>query len=777
MRFVSQPGRGSRFRAVVLPTLFVMAIAVQRSAGDQQGRRSFTVADDIALTEMDSTVMFSPNATYFFITSHRGRLDINQIESSIRIYSVASVVAFLSTHDATAEIAPLWTISKTCQSGPVISSARWLADSSGVAFLAKTEAGNDRLFLARLRLRVVEALTPIDQHVTGFDVQSALRFVYTVLSPDIRVETIEERQNMALAGTGRSLVNLLFPEDATKPDVWLHDLSELWAVIDGKRLRVVDQSTHRPVPVHLFGQRALALRPDGHSVVTALTIPVVPTDWETLYPPRSPSSAYRVRARRQDPYALRGQYDASEYSVVDLRTGKATSLTGAPIGSGWGGHVHADWSGDGGAVVLAYTFLPPGKQRSLGDQINRPCVAVADLVKGRVNCVDVVGDAVQRANQPIWKVVVDARFAESRNDLVAVTYQDDDDDETTRSRVCFSREGDGAWSHEGDSCTSTGIRRRVRISIRQDMNTPPFLIATDNRSGNSRVLWDANPDLNRVHLGDVSVLKWRDSAGRTWEGGLYKPPNYASGTRYPLVIQTHGFSEHTFLPSGSYPTVFAAQELAAAGILVLQIVEDCPGGNGTDGPCQVAGYEAAVEHLAAEGLIDSDRVGIAGYSHTCYHVLEALTSGTLHFKAALIADGINLGYLEYILAADLDGQNSYAHFADAIIGSPPFGLSLSKWLERSPVFNMDKVNSPLEVVATRGGLEALQVWEPYAALRYLHKPVDLVVLNSEEHPVTNPRARHVSQGTAIDWFRFWLEDYEDRDPKKTSQYARWRALR
>jgi hypothetical protein len=29
----------------------------------------------------------------------------------------------------------------------------------------------------------------------------------------------------------------------------------------------------------------------------------------------------------------------------------------------------------------------------------------------------------------------------------------------------------------------------------------------------------------------------------------------------------------------------------------------------------------------------------------------------------------------------------------------------------------------------------------------------------------------------LDWFRFWLQDYEDAVPEKEGQYARWRKLR
>ncbi len=29
----------------------------------------------------------------------------------------------------------------------------------------------------------------------------------------------------------------------------------------------------------------------------------------------------------------------------------------------------------------------------------------------------------------------------------------------------------------------------------------------------------------------------------------------------------------------------------------------------------------------------------------------------------------------------------------------------------------------------------------------------------------------------VDWFRFWLQGYEDPDPAKAEQYKRWRELR
>src|SRR5207302_9581028 len=55
--------------------------------------------------------------------------------------------------------------------------------------------------------------------------------------------------------------------------------------------------------------------------------------------------------------------------------------------------------------------------------------------------------------------------------------------------------------------------------------------------------------------------------------------------------------------------------------------------------------------------------------------------------------------------------------------------------------------------------------------------VDLIMLNTDEHVLTNPAVRMASQGGSVDWFRFWLQNYEDPDPAKKEQYIRWRELR
>jgi dipeptidyl aminopeptidase/acylaminoacyl peptidase len=275
----------------------------------------------------------------------------------------------------------------------------------------------------------------------------------------------------------------------------------------------------------------------------------------------------------------------------------------------------------------------------------------------------------------------------------------------------------------------------IELSVKQSFTEPPLLVATHNGAKASRVILDPNPQLGGVDLGEASLYRWRGKTGHEYVGILYRSHNYVPGQRYPLVLQNHGFDEAFFRASGGPPTAFAARELASEGILVLQI-RDCPyTGDAEEGPCNVKGYEAAVEQLANEGLVDPSRVGIIGFSRTGFYVMETLTTGSLHIKAASITDSTLVDYLRYVLFTDHFAQES-----DSIIGAPPFGEGLQLWVKRSPGFNLDKITAPLLVVG-EGPASLLAMWEPYAALRYLHKPVELVMLNTDEHVLTIPIRR------------------------------------
>ncbi len=733
----------------------------------QQTKKPFTVADDIGLAYFgdpnysysEEAVHASPDGNYFAVHTERGRGELNRLEDSLRFYRSEDIQRFLNHSDESQRPSPVWVVNRSGKEGPTINSNwRWLADSSGVAFLERTSVTSWRIVLANLRKKTTEALTSATETVKDFDLRDRQHFVYTATDSIERKKMQDERHAPAMVGTGRSLVDLLLPDDS----VAVGKL-RFWAVVDGKRLKV----KHDGAPLVPAGD--FALSPDGSSLVTVMPVPEVPPSWESLYAPPFASSLRHVRAGHQDLQSS----SAHQYVRIDLRTGSVQSLTEAPISNdaGWWAFGSASWSSDGKEILLPGTFL-----KSKDNAPSRPCLAIVDLSSNTSTCVWTIKGSTgpgPKDKEEGYYLVCGARFADQDNDRVIVMFQEFKDGVYGSLQSIEHRHiSDGTWQVVGLSKQVAAVGRNgLEVGVKQGLNEPPRLVATNKEA--SRIIWDPNPQLKDIELGAASVYQWKDEAGRDFEGGLYKPSKYKPGRRYPLVIQTHGFMKKLFMPSGLFPTAFAAQELAAEGIAVLQVGEPCFSQTPSEGPCAVSVYEAAAKQLVSEGLADPERIGIIGFSRTCFYVMESLTFGSLRFKAASVTDGVMKGYLQHMM---VESESAIAKEDDVMIG-PPFGEGLQQWLKHSPVFNLDKVNAPLLVVANGPRSLLLDMWEPYAGLRYLQKPVDLIMLNTDEHVLTSPAARLASQGGSVDWFRYWLQDYEDPDPAKAEQYARWRELR
>ncbi len=344
------------------------------------------------------------------------------------------------------------------------------------------------------------------------------------------------------------------------------------------------------------------------------------------------------------------------------------------------------------------------------------------------------------------------------------------------------RKNTSRWQKIDASASAGRSVHTLKITLDEGLNTPPQIVALDSKTNQKVLLIDLNPQFKTLNFSKGEVITWTGTDGHQTQGGLFRPPDSVPGKRYPLVIQTHGFDPSRFYIDGPSTTAFAAQALAGKGFVVLQVginKESDTAHNGPwnpeEGPRAMATYEGAVDYLDRNGLIDRWRVGLIGFSATCFDVQYALTHSKYQFAAASIADGIDGGYFQYIVSANA-GPDITAFF-DLMNGGPPFGSTLPAWLKNAPGFNMDRVQAPVRIEA-HGAFGAVFMWEWLAGLQQLRKPVEMIIIpDPYEHVLQKPWDRIISQQGNVDWFSFWLKGEEDPDPTKAEQYARWRELR
>ena len=328
----------------------------------------------------------------------------------------------------------------------------------------------------------------------------------------------------------------------------------------------------------------------------------------------------------------------------------------------------------------------------------------------------------------------------------------------------------------------------LSLTVEEDLNSPARIYATDAQTRQRALLLDLNPQLAEIDLGKVKMVELEVNDAKMI-AGLYLPLDYVPGKRFPVVIQTHGFESKQFSMDGlsEWSSGFAARLLAARGVMVLQCYDFKDRARDHDRIAadrklgatvtqsfrnfNAHAYEAAIDYLDRVGLIDRERVGIMGFSRTVWFVSYLLTHTGYQFKAAILVDGFDGGYFQYIVS-----PNSETPLDNG--GKAPFGEDgLKLWLKESPGFNLDKVHTAvrLEAHGASGGVSSQ--WEWFSGLTALQRPVEYFYLPDGEHILVKPWERRASQEGAVDWFSYWLCGYQDPDPAKAEQYQRWRELR
>jgi hypothetical protein len=313
----------------------------------------------------------------------------------------------------------------------------------------------------------------------------------------------------------------------------------------------------------------------------------------------------------------------------------------------------------------------------------------------------------------------------------------------------------------------------LHIDLEQGLNQPPRFFAASTVTGRRELLFDLNPQFKQLQFGSARVISWQ-VRGIAVKSGLYLPPDYTPNMRFPLVIQTHGFDDKQFSMDGNaeWSSAFAARLLTARGIAVLQAYDFCdPKDHDRVGRDRSLGltreerfrtfaalvYESAIHELDSKGIIDTSRVGISGFSRTVWFVEYMLTHSSIPFKAALLVDGIDGGYFNYLAFKDTEFEADNG-------GLAPFGRDgLNRWLSEAPGFNLDHVTSPVRLVSLDTGPSLVLNWEWFAGLRLLRKPVELTVFPNASHILVRPTDRYIAMTDMVKWFEFWLVDPDHDD--------------
>jgi dipeptidyl aminopeptidase/acylaminoacyl peptidase len=97
-----------------------------------------------------------------------------------------------------------------------------------------------------------------------------------------------------------------------------------------------------------------------------------------------------------------------------------------------------------------------------------------------------------------------------------------------------------------------------------------------------------------------------------------------------------------------------------------------------------------------------------------------------------------------------------------------------RWREISPAYQLDRINAPILFQLPE---QEYRMTLDYSLPLVRRHQGDIYVFPDEPHIKFQPRHKLAVYERNVDWFRFWLQEYEDTNPEKTGQYRIWREMK
>ncbi len=435
----------------------------------------------------------------------------------------------------------------------------------------------------------------------------------------------------------------------------------------------------------------------------------------------------------------------AELDVMDAQTGAVTTLLKPTCQL-----ASPRWSGDGKRI--AYISGIMSDEGITGGDVHV-------IPAGGGTAVSVTPDLAASVHTISWNGssthIIATEFAAGDEVLADINVR-------TKSQQELWRAAEMIWADNlmgitpGDAGISLSRNGAVSAVIRQSYTSPPEL--QTGPPGKWRPITRINAGVKPI-TGKATNVFWKSDQFNV-QGMLIEPPSIVPGKRYPLIVDVHGgpaYAHYPVFPSSPYSYDAA---LASQGYFVFK-----PNPRGSYGQGEAFtlanvkdfGYGdmrdilSGLDTVIKTAPIDSERVGIIGWSYGGYMTMWALTQ-TDRFKAAVAGAGLS-DWLSYYGTNNIDTW-MLPYFGASVYDDP-------KVYERSsPMTFIKKVRAPTLLVAGDRDAEVpiTQSYEYWNALRRLGVRTEFVVYPDEGHFFFK-RADQIDVMTrAVNWFNDFLKE-------------------
>jgi dipeptidyl aminopeptidase/acylaminoacyl peptidase len=267
---------------------------------------------------------------------------------------------------------------------------------------------------------------------------------------------------------------------------------------------------------------------------------------------------------------------------------------------------------------------------------------------------------------------------------------------------------------------------------------PDLWCSTTDFSGIKKIS-ETNPQMKTYLWGTVEMINWKNIDGMEMKGLLYKPENFDSSQKYPMIVyfyEKYTSAIHThYIPNPSR-SVINFPLYNSNGYLIF--IPDITYKIGYPGESALKVVVSGTQYLISRGFVDKDNVGIQGQSWGGYEVAYIVTQTDM-FKAAMSGAPVSNMTSAYGGIRWESGKNRIFQYeqAQSRIGGTLWE-KFDLYIKNSPLFFVDKITTPLLIMSNDndGAVPYQEGLQFFISLRRLGKPAWLLCYNGDEHNLT-----------------------------------------
>ncbi len=295
--------------------------------------------------------------------------------------------------------------------------------------------------------------------------------------------------------------------------------------------------------------------------------------------------------------------------------------------------------------------------------------------------------------------------------------------------------------HQGDFAASPMVTKAKNtdeiLFTKTTFRDYPDLLATDLSFKTIRKISNLGDQTKPYRWGTVEMVSWVNGDGITLQGLLYKPDNFDTTKKYPMITyfyEKESDNIHNFITPA--PTASARNNYAYSvsnGYIVF--VPDIIYQDGYPGKSAYRCIIPGVLKLLENSWVDRSRLGIVGHSWGGYQSAYLITQTDLFKTAVPGAPVANMtsAYGGIRWGTGLSRQAQYEH-TQSRIGATLWEKPV-QYIENSPLFYLPNVKTPALIMHNDedDAVPWYQGIELYLGLKRLGKPAWMVNYNTEKH--------------------------------------------